>query len=286
MEAAMTDEHFSETDVARYWDDNAAAWAEEVRRGGDVAREWLNNPAFLAFIGDLRDKRVLDAGCGEGYNTRILARAGARMTGVDISERMIELAREAERREPLGIRYARTSYAELGAFPAGDFDAVVSFMALMDGPRFDAAMKECFRVLRPGGMLAFSLTHPCFITKGSYWIRDEHGVKVKWAVGDYFDPGHWVERWRFTGAPAEAPEFAVPRFDRTLAEYLNAVIDAGFVMRRVEEPRPSEEYCRRYPSQRGWRDHAALFFYVRAEKPRPPIAQPIVAPPTSPSRVG
>src|SRR5690349_16116512 len=64
---------FSVEDVARYWDENAAGWAEQVRRGADVAREWLNNPAFLAFVGDQRGRRVLDAGCGEGYNTRILA---------------------------------------------------------------------------------------------------------------------------------------------------------------------------------------------------------------------
>jgi SAM-dependent methyltransferase len=126
---------------------------------------------------------------------------------VDISERMIALALEEERREPLGIQYARTSYADLGMFPSGSFDAVVSFMALMDGPRFDLAMRESFRVLRPGGLLVFSITHPCFITKG--------------------------------------------------------LLGAGFVLKRIEEPRPSEEYCQAHPSQRGWRDHAALFLYFR-----------------------
>ena len=59
----------------------------------------------------------------------------------------------------------------------------------------------------------------------------------------------------------------MPRFDRTLSEYVNTVIAAGFVLRQIEEPRPSEEYCQAHPSQRGWRDHAALFLYVRAEKP-------------------
>ena len=108
---------FSVEDVARYWDENAAGWAEQVRRGADVAREWLNNPAFLAFVGDLRGKRVLDAGCGEGYNTRILARRGTRMTGVDISERMITLARDEERREPVGIDFTRASYTISGCSP-------------------------------------------------------------------------------------------------------------------------------------------------------------------------
>src|SRR4029077_14433101 len=175
----MSDD-FSEEEVARYWDANAGPWAAEVRRGADVAREWLNNPAFLPFIGDLNGRQVLDAGCGEGYNTRILARRGARMTGVDISERMIDLAREAERAEPLGLRYERTSYADLSLFADASFDAVVSFMALMDGPRFDLAMREAFRVLRPGGVLAFSITHPCFLTKGATWLRDEAGVVGKW----------------------------------------------------------------------------------------------------------
>lgn len=263
---------FSEEEVSRYWDANAAAWAEQVRRGADVAREWLNNPAFLAFIGDLAGKQVLDAGCGEGYNARILARRGSRMTGVDISEHMIALAREEERRAPLGIRYTRTSYTDLGAFAEGSFDAVVSFMALMDGPRFDLAMRESFRVLRPGGLLAFSISHPCFLTKGAKWVRNEAGVKTKWTLGDYFNSDGWVERWRFTDAPPEAPEFAVPRFDRTLSEYVNALLAAGFVLKRIEEPRPSEEYCRVHPSQRGWRDHVALFLYFRAEKPLIPSA--------------
>ncbi|PWU22165.1 MAG: class I SAM-dependent methyltransferase [Candidatus Rokuibacteriota bacterium] len=264
----MNTGEFSEEDVARYWNDNAPSWAEQVRRGEDIAREWLNNPSFLGFIGDLSGKDVLDAGCGEGYNTRILARRGARVTGVDLSERMIELARDEESRNPLRIQYTRTSYADLGKFADASFDAVVSFMALMDGPRFDGAMREAFRVLRPSGMLAFSITHPCFITKRSRWIRNEEGVKINWVVGDYFNPDGWVERWRFTDASPDVPPFAVPRFDRTLGEYLNGVIAAGFVITRIEEPRPSEEYCQAHPSQRGWRDHAAVFLHVRAEKPR------------------
>jgi SAM-dependent methyltransferase len=258
---------FSLEDVARYWDENAAAWAEQVRRGADVAREWLNNPAFLAFVGNVRGKRVLDAGCGEGYNTRILARRGARMTGIDLSERMIALARAEERREPLGIDFSRASYTDLATFGDASFDAVVSFMSLMDGPRFDLAMRETFRVLRPGGTLAFSMTHPCFLTKDATWLLDEQGVKIKWMVGNYFDPAGWVERWRFTDAPRDATEFAVPCFGRTLSEYVNTLIGAGYVLERIEEPRPSEEYCQANPSQRGWRDHAALFLYVRATKP-------------------
>jgi 2-polyprenyl-3-methyl-5-hydroxy-6-metoxy-1,4-benzoquinol methylase len=263
----VSEEVFSEADVARYWDANADLWAREVRRGRDIARERLNNPAFLAFIGDLRGKRVLDAGCGEGYNSRILARGGARVSGIDLSERMIALATAEESRQPLGIRYARASYADLSIFEDGSFDAVVSFMALMDGPHLDAAMREALRVLRPGGMLAFSLTHPCFLTQGSEWVRDEKGDTTGWTVRGYFDSAPCVDSWRFVDAPLEIPKFELPRYDRTLAEYVNSLIAAGFLLTRLAEPRPSEEYCLAHPSQRGWRDHAALFLHVRAEKP-------------------
>ena len=81
----MSDPDFSLEDVARYWDDNAAAWAREVRQGRDVAREFMNNLALLALIGDLRGRQVLDVGCGDSYNTRMLARSGAHMTGVGLS---------------------------------------------------------------------------------------------------------------------------------------------------------------------------------------------------------
>jgi len=262
----MSDE-LREDEVARHWNANAEEWAREVRAGHDIAREFMNNPAFVAFIGEVSGRQVLDAGCGEGYNTRLLARRGAAMTGVDISERMIELAREEERRSPLGIRYEHTSYTSLGLFADESFDAVVSFMALMDGPGFDHAVVELFRVLRPGGTFAFSITHPCFITRGGHWIRDAQGVKTGLHVSHYFTPAPWIDRWRFTDAPTDAPEFNVPRFDRTLSFYVNTLLDAGFVLSRIEEPRPPEAYCREHPSQSGWREHAALYLYFRVTKP-------------------
>ena len=97
---------------------------------------------------------------------------------------------------------------------------------------------ECPRPLghhRTHGRLAFSITHPCFLTRGSRWIRDEQGVQVGREVGHYFAPARWVEHFRFTDAPAEAPEFAVPRFDRTLSEYVNTLVGAGFALRLLEE---------------------------------------------------
>ena len=265
----MEHSDISEREVARYWDRNASVWADHVRRGWDAYREHFNNPAMLAFIGDLAGKTVLDAGCGEGHNTRLLARHGARVVGVDISAKMIELARQEEEREPLGIRYELGSYSDLAMFDDDFFDRVVSFMALMDGPNFEGAVGEIFRVLRPGGELAFNITHPCFATRGFGWLEDEAGKPIKLTVGGYFDDRSWVEHWKFSQAPS--PEdvmlFAVPRFPRTLSEYVNTLIDAGFALTGIQEPRPSTELCQQHPWLQRWRDHASLLLYVRAAKP-------------------
>jgi ubiquinone/menaquinone biosynthesis C-methylase UbiE len=256
----------SEEDVARHWDAIADQWADHVRRGWDVFRDRLNNPAFFELLGDVRGELVLDAGCGEGYNTRLLAKSGARVTGFDISPRMIELAREEEGREPLGVRYEAASFSDLPAFQDESFDVVVSTMALMDGPDFDDALREFRRILKPGGDFLFSITHPCFMTKGFGWLDGADGNRAKLLVSDYFEAPPWVERWRFQSAPEDEALFAIPVFPRTLSDYVNGLINAGFVLREIHEPRPSEEACRAYPFLRPWRDHAALFLHVHATK--------------------
>jgi SAM-dependent methyltransferase len=257
----------SEKEVAEHWDENADTWAEHVGRGFDVYREYLNNPFFFRLIGDLKGKKVLDAGCGEGHNTRILARGGAMVTGVDISPRMIVHARESEKRWPLGIRYEVASFTDMGMFEDETFDACVSFMAMMDSPDFDRAVAEVHRVLKHGGDFFFNIIHPCFMTIGFDWLRDSQGNPVKLMVSDYFSKEHYVERWRFGAAGEDdRPPFAIPYFGRTLSDYFNPLADAGFVLKRIQEPRPPASLCRRRPEFKKWRDTGAIFLQINARK--------------------
>ena len=266
----MAEGQYSEDEVARRWDENAESWTHQVRQGWDVYREHYNNPAFFDFLGCVEGKKVLDAGCGEGYNTRLLASRGASVAGVDVSVKMVEFARREEELRPLGIRYEVASFSDLSMFQEASFDMVVSFMALMDGPDYEGAVTESFRVLRAGGHLAFSITHPCFMTRGFDWVRDSEGNARGLVVSDYFDRDPWLERWGFSGTPDSEGEqvFAVPAFPRTLSDYVNALTGTGFVLEEMGEPRVSEEAVRLHPYMQGWRDHAPLFIYVRAAKPK------------------
>ena len=264
-------EPFTEGEVARHWDDNADVWTEHVRQGWDTFREHLNNPAFLKLVGNLKGKKVLDAGCGEGYNTRIFARMGAIMTGIDISPRLIEHACRAEQKEPLGIHYELASFTDMPIFKDESFDTVVSTMALMDSPDFEKAVAEIFRVLRKNGDFFFSISHPCFMTEGFGWVNEDRENKPLLTVSGYFSKKHWVEHWQFSNVPEElkkdVPQFAIPRFPRTLSEYVNPLIQTGFILRKINEPRPSASDCREHPYLQKWRDTGSLFLHVHCVKP-------------------
>ena len=238
-------------EVGRYWDGNADAWTKLSRAGYDVSRDYFNTPAFLDMLPGVEGLAGLDIGCGEGHNTRLLVGRGARMTAIDISRVFVRHARELEAREPLGLRYAVASAVEL-PFADASFQFATGFMSFMDIAETEQVIAEAYRVLEPGGFLQFSITHPCFDTPHRRNLRDESGQTYAIEVGRYFEnlQGRVME-WLFGAAPPEArqglPSFRVPRFTRTLSQWLNLLIEAGFAIERVGEPRPSDQAVAKRP---------------------------------------
>jgi SAM-dependent methyltransferase len=190
------------------------------------------------------------------------------MTGVDLSQEMIAAARASEAEEPLGIAYHIASFARLDGFENASFEAAVSTMALMDSPDFAAAARAVHRVLRPRAGFYFSVLHPCFVTPGARWLRDEAGNDSHLTVADYFSSRAYVERWRFSKAPQakSAEPFRVPRFNLRLADYVNGLCEAGFRIARIAEPQPTPARCREHPWLARWRQHAALVLLIAATK--------------------
>jgi SAM-dependent methyltransferase len=257
-------------EVGRYWNENAEVWTRLARAGYDTYRDALNTPAFLAMLPDVRGLRGLDIGCGEGHNTRELARRGARVCAVDIAETFIRHAIEAEEAEPLGIDYRVASAVEL-PFEEATFDFATGFMSFMDIPETDQVLAEACRVLRPGGFLQFSICHPCFDTPHRRNLRDDDGLTYAIEVGDYFrDLDGETCEWLFSAAPPEIGntlrKFRIPRFTRTLSGWTNAVIDAGVRIERLGEPQPDDETVRGCPNIQD-AQVVAYFLHVRARKP-------------------
>jgi len=238
-------------EVRKLWDGNANAWTLLARQGYDIYRDHMNTPWFLAMLPDVTGLRGLDIGCGEGNNTRLVAQRGASMTAVDISPKFVAHGAGTEAKEPLGIRYIAASGSAL-PFAYESFDFAVAFMSLMDMADRDGAVREAYRVLKRGGFFQFSIIHPCFQTPRFKPVRDESGVRVAVECGDYFvEPQGVVQEWIFGAAPPEAREglekFRIPVFYRTLSNWMNLLLDTGFVLERIAEPVADDETVARCP---------------------------------------
>jgi 2-polyprenyl-3-methyl-5-hydroxy-6-metoxy-1,4-benzoquinol methylase len=198
--------------------DVIAAMADD----GDFSKRHLVNPVLLRMLGDLTGRTVLDAGCGNGYFSRICARAGARVTGIEPASALYEFAVSSERDHPLGIRYVQADLCRLEEQSDEDlgspFDAVVASMVLPAVPDWTGALRMCVGQLRPGGRFIFSVNHPCFEQLASTWRR--HG---DYRLTEYLDDY----------------EINLPYatdFHRPLSAYLNEVIKLGCRIAEVAEP--------------------------------------------------
>jgi len=255
--------------AGRHWEQNAEAWTRLCRQGYDVYRDLFNTPAFFEFLPSTEGLSGVDLGCGEGYNTRLLAPRAACVFGVDVSPTFIRYAREEEAAHPAGIRYVVASAQRL-PFRGASFDFATAFMSLMDMPQPGLALREAHRVLKPGGFLQFSITHPCFDPPYRRLLRDPDGRPRVLEVAAYFeDTNGRIDEWLFSAAPpavtAGLRPFRVPRFHRPLSAWLNTVLDSGFQIERVAEPYASAETAARHPDVADTR-LVAYFLHVRCRK--------------------
>lgn len=250
--------------IGKEWDGIAAHWSASLRGGLDLINERFGVQAFMERIGSVEGLRVLDAGCGEGRSARHLARAGASVSGVDVSEAMIREAIQEEGARPLGIDYFVASCAALDQIPSAQFDVVTSFMALMDTPDLPRVLSELHRVLKPGGHLAVMVRHPCFFTFGFRVRRADVSAESRLMVGDYFRRKPYRERLALAGQTER--HYEIVRFPYTLADYLSGLLGNGFEISRVDEPRPSEAMATEVPNLAFWRQHAALYLFIQARK--------------------
>lgn len=217
----------------------AKTYAAGHKEQGDLHKEVFLTPTILSLLGEVRNKKVLDAGCGEGYFTRLLANSGANVTAVDYSKNMLAIAKE---RTPthLPINYNYGNCEDLNFLEDNSFDFIVSNMVIQDLSDYERAFQEMYRLLINGGYFIFSILHPCFITPGSGWEKNKEGKKIHWKVDHYFYEGAYEQRL--------GEEEKMILFHRTLTCYTNTLLKTGFILEELVEPKPSDEKLMKYPS--------------------------------------
>lgn len=146
---------------------NTNADPQELARFSEVAPRWWDpdgpmrplhelNPVRLGFVAErcaLPGARVADIGCGAGILSEALARAGARVSAIDLAEDAIEIARLHALESGLEIDYRLQAVEALADEAAGQYDAVTCMEMLEHVPDPLSVLRACTRLLRPGGHL-------------------------------------------------------------------------------------------------------------------------------------
>jgi SAM-dependent methyltransferase len=187
--------------------------------------DFTARPFLLSWSEPIEAQRILDLGCGEGYFARQLkSRGAAHVEGIDISGEMIAGAIEAEKTEPLGIRYQVSDASELSEFGDQEFDLVVAVFLFnyVDHEQMTTIMKGIFRVLRKGGRFIFSVPHPFF----AFLHEEEPPFYFQRKNSGYFSGRNTLFEgriWRRDGT-----DVPVRCIHKTLEDYFSSLAAAGF----------------------------------------------------------
>jgi len=219
------------------WNQYAERYTANYDEQGDIHRVVLLNPSIFSLLEEIDGKQVLDAGCGEGYLSRLLMKEGARVTAVDYSHKMLDIAKERTHQQK-AIQFLQGNCEDLTFLANEQFDCIVSNMVLQDLEDYQAAIREMYRLLKPSSTFIFSILHPCFVTPNSGWIRHEQLDQQYWKVQRYFYEGVYQQ------LDAEPP---IVLYHRTLSSYVQAIRQAGFTIENIVEPKPSQEMLGKYP---------------------------------------
>ena len=180
------------------WNAMGDEWVELAQTG--ESRMCFIMPNMLKFIGDVKGKKILDLGCGEGGYSRELAKRGAQLVSIDCSKKAIEFATAFAKEENLHIEHFIRNSNDLFDIESDQFDIVLCSMMLMDCEDLEGTLREVVRVLKPNGRLFASVLHPCFDGNHETGIgRQGVGIERQVVVMNYFEPKEWkAPLWKGT----------------------------------------------------------------------------------------
>ena len=228
------------------WNGSADLWHDFVESGKDYYRTEFHGPALLEACGPVVGLDVIDIGCGQGYFSRLLATGGAQVTGVDLSEKLVEHARRIEERTKLGVEFhVLDATCVAHQWPEGHFDLATACVSFQDMADAESVADAVYRVLKTRGRFVFSIPHPATVTPYREWERDPLGTKQALKINHYFDSGPRVCRWDMARLERH---WETPYWSRTIEEWVEILSKAGFLIARLKEPRPSASAVLRVPS--------------------------------------
>lgn len=228
------------------------------RDGLAAAAEW---PSLRAMLPDLRDKNILDLGCGFGFFAEWAAQQGAaHIHGIDVSEKMLAVAREKCADLPVSFERADLETAE---FDTARYDLVFSSLAVHYLEDFSAFCNRVRRALKDDGRFVFSTEHPVFAARANpEFMTDAEGYMVG-AVNDYLREGQRLTNWIADG---------VVKHHRLISTTINALQATGLRLDAIEEWSASDADIAAHPEWEKERYQPMFLLLATSVDPLVPIS--------------
>jgi ubiquinone/menaquinone biosynthesis C-methylase UbiE len=158
------------SDVAKIWDALAPVRYHDIDSGNDRSYTEVLLPLLEEFSAKTSGSKLVDAGCGVGFGSKVAARYFKTVDAIDLSKASIALAKT--KNSAPNIRYLHSSVEDFSKEHNG-YDALISSMVLMDCPDSKGFLKACHGLVKPGGSMIFTLCHPFFWPR--YWGFEKYG---------------------------------------------------------------------------------------------------------------
>ncbi len=211
------------------WEKVAEWYDRHVSETSDYHREVVI-PGALRLLDAKQGEKVLDLGCGQGVLSAELAKAGAKVVGVDSSKKLIDIA--SRRTAKFSIQYFVMDAAKLDILQDSTFDAVASILAVQNIEGLDKVVRESSRVLKRGGRMLWVMSHPCFrIPRQSGWGFDEKRKLQFRRVDRYMSELKVPIQMH----PGHAPGVVTWTFHRPLSRYFEELSRNGLAVVALEE---------------------------------------------------
>lgn len=231
--------------INQAYDELAAKYNELIDHKPHNA--YYDRPNTLSLMEHLTDKKVLDAACGPGKYAELMSVKGAIVIGFDMSANMVELARK--RNVKNATFFVHDLAKPLDMFADQSFDIVLCALALHYIEDWSLTIQEFNRVLKPAGQLIISIEHPYF----DY---------TYYKSSNYFKTEHVKATWRGFGKPIE-----INSYRRSLQSCLMPLIESGFVIDKILEPKPTPEFEKYDPKHFKELNEFPSFMCIRGVKP-------------------
>lgn len=203
---------------------------------GEPLHAEILDPAIERVLGDLKGKAVLDAGCGNGYWCRRLAKQADQVFGIDSSVVMIDIANNKD--NPKNVHFDVVNLESPLPFTNNQFDLVLSSLVLHYLEELSTAAQEFFRVLKPGSSCIIATQHPNY----PFYFSNTEQYQSKFLN----QPKGYFERESLDQVTI-CGKFSLRTYNHTLQDYVEAFTNAGFVLDKLLEPEFTQEFLDHNP---------------------------------------